>query len=284
VRRLVIGCGYLGNRVAKLWRDTGDEVYATTRGERLKALSVAGLRPLEVDVTGDISPGAFPAADTVVFAVGRSGTTMFDVHGTGLLRVLDTLPQSTGRVIYISSTGVYAQNRGEWVDEASPCQPEREGGKACLSAERLLFGHVRGRDAVVLRLAGLYGERRLPWLTNVTGGNPIPSSPDAYLNLIHVEDAAQAVVIAAASGQTVVGRTYNISDGSPPVRREYVELLASRLRKPVPMFEGGSGRGKRVRNDRVVCELGLRTEYDSFREGLAVSCPKVGRDHDGPDN
>ena len=284
MRRLVIGCGYLGNRVAKLWRDTGDEVYATTRGARLKALSVAGLRPIEVDVTCDISSGAFPAADTVVFAVGRSGRTMFDVHGTGLVRVLDALPLSTGRVIYISSTGVYAQNRGEWVDEVSVCQPEREGGKACLAAERLLFGHARGRDAVVLRLAGLYGERRLPWLTNITEGNPIPSSPDAYLNLIHVEDAAQAVVTAAASEQTVVGRTYNVSDGRPPARREYVELLARRLRKPVPVFKGGSGRGKRVKNDRAVLELGLRPEYDSFREGLTVSCPKVSPDHGGSDN
>ena len=79
---------------------------------------------------------------------------MFDLHVKGLRAVLDALPGSTGRMIYASSTGVYAQNAGEWVDEESVCEPVREGGKACLSAERLLFAHARGRDALVLRLAG----------------------------------------------------------------------------------------------------------------------------------
>ena len=62
------------------------------------------------------------------------------------------------RVVYVSSTGVYAQDAGEWVDEASVCEPVREGGRACLSGERLLFAHAHGRDAIVLRLAGLYGQ------------------------------------------------------------------------------------------------------------------------------
>jgi len=135
MRRLVVGCGYLGERVARLWRDAGDEVYATTRGDNLDALSRAGLRPLTMDVTRGPVLSALPVVDTVVFAVGwprRSGATMFDIHVEGLRAVLDALPRSTGRVIYVSSTGVYAQNAGEWVDEESVCEPVREGGRrAC---------------------------------------------------------------------------------------------------------------------------------------------------------
>ena len=132
VRRLVVGCGYLGERVAQLWRDAGDDVYATTRGDNAGALARAGLRPLTVDVTrGPLS--ALPVVDTVVFAVGRSrrsGATMRDIHVEGLGAVLNALPGATGRVIYVSSTGVYAQDGGEWVDEESVCTPDREGGRA----------------------------------------------------------------------------------------------------------------------------------------------------------
>ena len=124
----------------------------------------------------------------------------------------------------------------------------------------MLFAHVRGRDAIVLRLAGLYGEGRVPRMADVIAGRPIAGSPDAYLNLIHVEDAARAIVTAAASG-TVAGQTYNVSDGHPPTRGEYVALVARLLRVPLPVFEGGSGLGKRVRNDRVIHELGLRLKY-----------------------
>ena len=273
MRRLVVGCGYLGERVARVWREAGDEVYATTRGHRADGLSRTGLRPIVMDVTQGPMLGALPEVDTVVFAVGlarRSGATMFDLHVAGLRAVLDALPGSTGRVIYASSTGVYAQNAGEWVDETSVCEPVREGGMACLSGERLLIAHARGRNALVLRLAGLYGPGRVPRSADVTAGRPIAGSPDAYLNLIHVEDAARAVVAAAALG-TVADRTYVVSDGHPPTRAKYLRLLATRLGAAPPVFAGGSGLGKRVRNDRAVHELGLRLQYLSYREGLAGS-------------
>ena len=278
MRRLVVGCGYLGKRIARLWRDAGDDVYATTRGDNTDALSRAGLRPLTIDVTrGPLS--ALPVVDTVVFAVGRarrSGATMSDIHVEGLRAVLDALPRDTGRVIYVSSTGVYAQDAGEWVDEESVCEPVREGARACLAGERLLFAHARGRDAIVLRMAGLYGEERVPRSADVTAGRPIAGSPDAYLNLIHVEDAARAVEAAAAC-DPITDRTYVVSDGHPPTRGEYAGLLATRLGVAPPRFDGDGGLGKRVRNDRAVHELGVRLQYRSYREGLAASSAKAER-------
>lgn len=272
MRRLVVGCGYLGERVARIWRQAGDEVHATTRGHNVDALARAGLRPLIIDVTGG-PLSALPVVDTVVFAVGRArgpGATMLDIHVEGLRGVLDALPEQTGRVIYISSTGVYAQDAGEWVDEESVCEPIHPGGTACLSAERLLFAHPHAGDAIVLRLAGLYGPGRVPHSADVAAGRPIAGSPDAYLNLIHVNDAARAVVAAAALGPGT-GRTYVVSDGNPPRRAEYVRVLATQLATAPPVFEGGSGLGKRVRNDRAVHELGVLLQYPSYREGLAAS-------------
>ena len=114
------------------------------------------------------------------------------------------------------------------------------------------------------------GLGRVPRSADLTAGRPIAGSPDAYLNLIHVEDAAHAVVAAAAS-EPDTGRTYVVSDGNPPRRAEYLRLLATRLGAAPPLFEGGSGLGKRVRNARAVHELGLRLKYPSYREGLAAS-------------
>ena len=249
MRRLVVGCGYLGERVARFWRDAGDEVYATTRGNRAERTVQGGAPAADDGCDPRMRLGPLPVVDTVVFAVGRdrqSSATMLDIHVAGLRSLLDALPGSTGCVIYASSTGVYGQGTGEWVDEESVCEPVSEGGKACLSGERLLIAHARGRDALVLRLAGLYGPGRLPQSADVTAGRPIAGSPDAYLNLIHVEDAAAAVVAAAALGP-VTGRTYVVSDGHPPTRGEYQRWLATQLGVPRPVFEGGSGLGKRVR-------------------------------------
>jgi nucleoside-diphosphate-sugar epimerase len=272
VRRLVVGCGYLGARVARAWREAGDEVYATTRGGQVDTLSRSGVQPLILDVTaGPVSRG-LPAVDTVLFAVARdrnSDATMFDIHVTGLRAVLDGLAASASRVIYVSTTGVYGQDQGEWVDEASVTEPNREGGRACLAAERLLAGHERGRDAVVLRMAGLYGTGRIPRVTDVRQGRTIAGSPDAYLNLVHVDDAARAVV-AAGDPAHGGGKTYVVSDSHPPTRGAYVGAVASRLGLAVRGFTGGTGRGKRVRSARIVRALGLRLVYKSFREGLVA--------------
>lgn len=279
MRVLVVGSGYLGTRAAQLWRDAGNEVYATTRGHRADVLSRIGLRPLTMDVTQGATLGAIPAVDTVVFAVGRerrSKATMFDIHVKGLQAVLDALPGSTGRVIYVSSTGVYGQDTGEWVDAESACEPAREGGRACLAGERLLFAHSRGRDAVVLRLAGLYGPGRAPLSAQVAAGRLIAGSPDAYLNLIHVEDAASAVV--AAASVPVHNRTFVVSDGQPPTRGEYVGLLAECLGVAPPPFEGGTGLGKRVRSTQSIHGLGLRMKYPSYRDGLPTTRAPTGPD------
>ena len=135
---------------------------------------------------------------------------------------------------------------------------------SALSESFLAFA---GRDAVVLRLAGLYGEGRAPLKADVLASRAIAGSPDTYLNLIHVEDAARTIVTAAASG-AVAGRTYNVSDGCPLTREEYVALVGGWLQGPPPKFEGGGGLGKRVRNDRAINELGLQLRHPFPRSDI----------------
>ena len=195
--RLIIGCGYLGRRVAKHWLAEGCSVYALTRSpERGAELRDAGLIPLLGDVTKPASLPEFPTVDILLYAVGldrRSGQTQRDVYVGGLANVLPRIAGNVQRAIYISSTSVYGQNAGEWVDESSACQPESTNGQVCLEAERLFQQAIPSSN--LLRLAGIYGPGRLiARMEALRAGIAPEGNPDAWLNLIHVDDAVSAVL------------------------------------------------------------------------------------------
>jgi nucleoside-diphosphate-sugar epimerase len=184
-------------------------------------------------------------------------------------------------VILISSTGVYAECRGGWVDESSPCQPSRESGRALLAAEQALATHRFGALGIVLRLAGIYGPGRLPRRAELVSGKSLPIATGEHVNLIHVEDAAAAVLAADAHAQAP--RTYLISDGHPVERREYFAELARQFGLPSPSFrdplpgEGNGRRGgdKRVSNTRMLAELHVELAYPTYRQGLAAAVKEV---------
>ena len=276
MRRLVIGCGYLGLRVAAGWAGRGDQVWASTRGARSSTLRQAGLEPLALDVTTPLAT-RLPAVDTVLFAVGRdrsSSVSMHDIHERGLARILEALPASVQHVIYVSSTGVYGDDDGRWVDEASPCTPTRDGGRACLAGEAVLQQHARVPWRTTLRMAGLYGPGRLPHSAALLSGTPIPGSADAFLNLVHVDDAARVITTAAMRPARTGSTTYTVSDGVPLTRGAYIAHVGRHLGTPVPPFAGGPGLGKRVRNALMREELDVVLHYASLAEGLAGIPPE----------
>ena len=278
MKRLIFGCGYLGRRVADIWCRAGDTVYAVTRSQtHSSAFEKAGFFPMVADILLPDSLADLPKVDTVLFAVGYDRTSQASIHQVyvdGLRNVLDALPDHPFKILYISSTGVYAENEGGWVDEDSPTSASRDATQACLDAEQLLQTHPRNLDFKILRCAGIYGPDRLPRRDALLAGNPLPFPPAGYLNLIHVDDASQAVDAAAVRGATGI---YSIADGSPTRREDYLIELARLLGASPPEFavamENTPRRGatsKRVRNDRMRDELGVRLRYPSYREGLAA--------------
>src|SRR5579872_5488644 len=162
-RRLIIGCGYLGLRVARHWISQGDDVFALTRRpQRALELEKSGLVPITGDVTDKASLAGLPEVDTLLYAVGldrSSGHSQRDVYVRGLENVLIRVEGRARRLIYLSSTSVYGQCGGEWVDESSACEPTSPNGQVCLDAERLLQRILP--ESHILRLAGLYGPGRL---------------------------------------------------------------------------------------------------------------------------
>lgn len=267
---LVVGCGYLGLRVARLWLDAGARVLAMTRSpQRAAALAAEGLEPVLGDVTTPSGIPALPAVDTIFWGVGfdrTAGATYRDVHVAGLGRLLDAVPAAP-RVVFSSSTGVWGTDDGAVIDEKTPAHPVREAGRVLLEAEALL--HARTGDrGTVLRFAGLYGPGRLPRLDDLKAGRPIAADPDSWLNLIHADDAARIVVAVAAAKQA--RPLYVVSDGVPVKRRDWYEHLAKRSGSPPPTFditaERTRGADKRVNPALLFHDFPLALAYpDAFR-------------------
>jgi len=285
--KLIFGCGYLGKRVARRWRDAGHEVAVVTRRvEHARVFERQGYRAMIADVTQPDSLCKLPPASTVLFAVGHDRTTghsIQQVYAGGMHNVLAALPPETGRVIYISTTGVYGSADGGWVDETTPPNPQRDGGRASLAAEQALAGHPLGSLSVILRLAGIYGPGRIPFVRELQTGQPIAAPQTGCLNLIHVDDATAVIMAADELVPFQDGpRVYCVSDGNPAMRGDFYRELARRLGIPAPHFvefDPSSPRAaraavdRRVNNQEMCVELGVKLMYPDYRAGLEAAFP-----------
>jgi nucleoside-diphosphate-sugar epimerase len=254
-------------------------VAALTR-HNATGLAALGVEPLVGDVLDPITLRRLPEAETILYAVGvdrSSGQSMREIHIDGLANVLDALPPS-GRFIHISSTSIYGQTDGGWVDETSPTEPAEESGRIVLDAERLL--RERRRDAIVLRLGGIYGpDRLLRRQTQLRSGEPLAGDRARWLNLIHVDDGVDAVLAAAERG--VPGETYNIVDDEPVPREVYFVRLAELVHASAPQFDGRTESrqaNRRVCNTKARSALGWRARYPSYLEGLPAALRETTRE------
>ena len=270
---LVVGCGYLGGRVAAAWRAAGRPVYALTRtrGDELRA---AGLLPVTGDVTDPASLAGLrdlPPIATVLYAVGmdrRGGHSMREVYVDGLRNVLAALPE-VERWVHVGSTGVYGQTDGSVVTEESPTEPLEESGRVVLEAERTL--QAVKPTATILRFAGIYGPGR--WLRKAAllAGEPYTADAEKWLNLIHVADGVRAVQRA----ETSPGGVFNIADDEPVRRRDFYTLSAKLLGAPEAKFTPpptpAHEANRRVSNALARSVLHFAPQYPTYREGLAAS-------------
>ncbi|MEM9658214.1 MAG: NAD-dependent epimerase/dehydratase family protein, partial [Planctomycetota bacterium] len=241
--KLIFGCGYVGWRVAERWLKDGCHVYVATRSpHRAEELQRGGYAPIVADVTQPNTLDRLPPVDTTLFAVGHDRSAkadIYQVYAEGMANVLDSAPHSLGRFIYVSTTGVYGPAGGNWVDETTPTNPQRDGGKASLAAELALSRRPAGAGSAVLRLAGIYGAGRVPYLEKLRRGDPIPAPVEGWLNLIHVDDAAAAIL---AADDYLADRSeggpwvFCVSDGAPVRRGDYYREVARRLGGPQPRF------------------------------------------------
>jgi len=284
VRTLILGCGYLGRRVGLALSRRGETVYGTVRTETsAEFLPAWGVDPVLADVLDPASLARLPAADRVVYAVGfdrAAGVPMRTVYVDGLRTALAALGPSTRRVVYAGATSVYGGNDGGLVDEETPAEPVTESGRVCLDAEAAAAEVCasKGIELVIVRYSGLYGPGRVLRRAALERGDPIAGDPLKYLNLIQIEDAAAAAVLALDRG--IPGRIYLATDDRPLPRRDYYRRAAALLHAPEPTFlppapDSPESRrdkaDKRVSNRRIKSELGLELTYPDIDTGLPTS-------------
>jgi nucleoside-diphosphate-sugar epimerase len=266
---LILGCGYLGERVAKAWLVRGHRVAALTRN-RSAALSETGIEPIAGDVLDPASLHELPEAAAVLYAIGfdrSAGKSMREVYVEGLRNALCAI-RCTGPLLFVSSTSVYGQTDGEWMNEDSPTEPIEESGKIVLDAEKTV--RELRPDAIVLRFAGIYGPDRILRRQALLNGEPLVGDSEKWLNLIHVDDGVAAVLAACEQGKP--GETYLIADDEPVRRRDFYTLAAEVIGAPAARFQNPAQTNReanrRISNAKAKRDLGFAPRYPSFRYGL----------------
>lgn len=277
---LIVGCGYVGSQVAAVLRDRPESgpVFTMTRSrQKADGLARMGYQPVIADWTDRRTLASLPPCDRVLVAVSydsRSGVSREDSQVGGLSNLLEFLPLSVD-ICYLSTTGVFHQSDGSWVDESSPARPIGEGGKAHLRAEELLHRRRPTSPWTILRLAGIYGPGRIPRVSDVLAGRPIEGPNSGYLNLIHRDDITSAIV-ASWTHPAERHRLYLVSDDQPVIRRRFYEQIAILRRVPAPRFaatdrpslSARSSSNKRIWNRRLKRELLPKLHFPTYIQGL----------------
>lgn len=266
---LSLGHGYSARALARLLVPMGWRVIGTTRNAaKAETFRAEGVEPLLWP--GDLTP-ALAAATHILASAAPDG------QGDPFLRAMPDLARANAQWVgYLSTTGVYGDHQGAWVDEATPLTPVSERGRQRVLAESQW--QATGLPVHIFRLAGIYGPGRGPFAKVRDGTARRIIKPGQVFGRIHVGDIAQ-VLLASIKHQNP-GAAYNVCDDNPCPPEEVLAHAARLLGLPDPpavdfdhaemteMARSFYGESKRTRNDRIKTELGVTLRYPDYPEGL----------------
>jgi len=268
-RILIADCGYTGRALGQRLLDAGHNVWGLSRKPRDFP---PGLQPLAADL-GDVRtlasvPRDFELVVYCASADAGSDEAYRSAYVDGCANLLGHLDGAAlTRFFFVSSTAVYAQDHGQWVDETSTTAPTHFSGRRTLEAERVLLDS--GLPGTVLRCSGIYGPGRDRLVAAVRRGEPM-SVADRFTNRIHRDDIAGLVTHLIQHGTS--DPILLVSDDEPTTQRQIIEFIAARLGVSPPSLtvdahvSGARGGNKRCNNARLRA-TGYSLLYPTFREG-----------------
>ena len=285
---LIIGCGFLGEAAAELFSARGQRVLGLVRGaDSLESLTSHRQPPLSFDVaccdvTSPASVEALtPRVKGVPLAIycvssGRGGVETYEaVYREGLRRILGSW--NPGKIIFVSSTSVYSQTDGSWIDEASPALPDRETGRILLEAETLALA----AGGSVARLSGIYGPGRSVLLRKFLSDEALLEEGGVrWINQIHRDDAASA--LAHLGDPSVTPGIYNVTDDTPVTQRDIYTWMTEILDRPLPPEGPADMNRKRGWTSKRISNRKLRTTgwapyFPSYRDALPQLLSAMGK-------
>ncbi len=267
----VVGAGYLGRRAARLLRERGCSVITTAVSDAsLESLRRKGFDARRLDLESPETFSVIADATAVVLCPAPSDSSEDGyrrLYGEGIPRLaayLAARPQPP-RVVYTSSSSVYREASGEWVDESGAVDRERAKPAALLTAEDAVLAPPLA--GVVLRLAGIYGPERNRIAALLSGTLQLPPAGEVA-NQIHIDDAAKAAIFLLERGAP--GEIYLGVDSAPTPRAEFYAWLAEKVGTHAPApgdaSAGGRGGNKQCSNKKLL-GLGFTFSHPSFRDG-----------------
>ncbi|CCQ36083.1 homolog to NAD-dependent epimerase/dehydratase [Natronomonas moolapensis 8.8.11] len=282
----ILGCGYVGLELARQLHGTHDVVGVRRSPEGIDAIEATGATAVRADVTDPDELASVPDVDALVFAAssgGRGAAAAERVYVEGLRTAIEAFGSRASppeRLVYTSSTGVYGDHDGAFVDEDTPLDPTTEKTRVLAEAERIAreLAAEYGIDGGVARFAGLYGPNRYRLGRYLEG--PVT---EGYLNMIHREDAAGIVrfMLGSTDAELLVA-----VDDEPVEKWAFADWLAGECGADPPrkrteaerldeegLSEAARRRiltSKRCSNDRVR-ELGYEFRYPTYREGYRAA-------------
>lgn len=276
---LIAGCGDLGTQAGLGFAAAGHRVVGWRRSA---AKLPAGIEGQSVDLKGELPP--VPGdTDVVVIALtadGRSEDAYRATYFNGaanLLAALDRDGSMPRRILFVSSTAVYGNDDGAWLDETTAPSPSTPTGAVLLETEQLLA--ERAPQAVMLRLSGIYGPGRTRLIEQVRNGSARTGVPH-WTNRIHRDDAAAAIVHLA--GLDSPAGAYLGTDNEPALLADVQAFLAAELGMPLPPGSAGNSEaaatGKRCSN-ALLTATGFEFAYPTYREGYRAVLQGTGVRH-----
>lgn len=258
----IIGCGYIGMEAAALWSRKGYHVTATTRHpERLPDLSKVAQKTqiLKGDDEEELA-SLILANDVLVLTLAADSIDQYEstyLHTAQMFRLLASEMNVPKRLMYTSSTSVYGDHHGRWVDEMSPLLSRSEQGRILIESEKTFLSLKDfGWYVCILRLAEIYGPgREISRRVQTMQGHRLPGSGDVCTNMVRKEDVAEALDYAL---RYQLEGIYNLADDEHPTRKELYHEMAQKLHLPnlewEPSQTGMHSDSKRVSNHKIKAE------------------------------
>lgn len=286
---LIVGCGYVGRRVAALEQARGRPVTGVVRSAAsAQTLEREGIAAICADLDAAPPAGLATRGTDVYYFAPPPQRGITEPRVAAFLAGLARRGQPR-RIVYIGTTGIYGDCRGEWVDESRPANPSADRAHRRWDAECRLrdWSATTGGELVVLRVAGIYGPGRLP-LDRLHRALPMVAEDEApWTNRIHADDLAMVCI--AAMDRAPSGAVYNVSDGHPGNMADYFNRVADLVglpRPPVIRLADADGRlsegllsylreSRRLDNGRMLRELGVTLHYPTLDAGLPACVAAV---------
>jgi nucleoside-diphosphate-sugar epimerase len=283
-RILIAGCGYVGQATADLFHGAGWDVEGWTASEKSAAALSAKPYPVcQVDISNRHQvaerPGTFDAVVHCASSRGGGVESYRQIYLNGARNLLDRFE----KILFTSSTSVYAQRDGSWVAEESESRPARETGRILLETEKV----VLARGGMVARLAGIYGPGRSALLSKFLAGTAIiDPERDRFVNQVHRDDIASALFL-LVSEKWQKSQIYNVVDNEPILQSDCYRWLAQRLNRPLPPIREltehpkRGDTNKRVNNAKLR-SLGWTLQYPTFEDAMENSILRSMSGFDAP--